>query len=247
MAIYRRKPATRRFAKSRKAIGSKRSRSYAKGGGPIRVGQVPQVGRTEWGFPDRIKTRLKYCDVIQLTGAGGTAARHQFRMSSCFDPDFSGIGHQPHWFDTYATVYQTYRVLGSKITVTFSPNNISDSEVNDRGPYIVGLTGNENSIWNSNTLIDVMEDPSSQHVVLGDKQGANNVKTLVATYIPMRDLDTDSNDDLVRALTNNNPIRNFFMNVWAMDMTESAIVDVVAKIEIDFIVQFATLRTNVQS
>ena len=42
-------------------------------------------------------------------------------MNSLFDPDFTGTGHQPYYFDQFATIYQRYTVIGSKLTATFTP------------------------------------------------------------------------------------------------------------------------------
>lgn len=248
MAVMRRPVSARRFAKSRKARSSKKTFTPPrKGGGPLNAGLITRISRNNYGFPDRLKTKLQYCDVIQLAASAGSPAVWQFRMTSCFDPDYTGTGHQPQWFDQLAGVYQAYRVLGSKITVTFSPNQVSDIEANDKGPYIVGITGNENVSFGSANYPALLEDANSVNTVLGDKQGANNVKTLSLTYSPMRDMDSDPLDQSLRALTSNNPSRNFYANVWALDMSEASNQDVVAKVQIEFMVEFSTPRINTVS
>lgn len=249
MGIARRPVSARRYVKSRKAQSAKKTYTpYRKAtGGPVNPGLVTRVSRNNFGFPDRLKTKLQYCDVIQLGASAGSPAVWQFRMTSLFDPDYTGTGHQPQWFDQLAGVYQAYRVLGSKITVTFSPNQVSDSETNDKGPYIVGITGNENVSFGSANYPALLEDANSVHTVLGDKQGANNVKTLSLTYSPLRDMDSDPLDQSLRALTGNNPSRNFFANVWALDMTEASNQDVVAKVCIEFWAEFSTPRINTVS
>lgn len=249
MAILRRPVSQRRSIKSRKATMAKKTyyRPTKKSGGQTSAGVITGLSPNNYGFPDRLKTRLRYCDVVQLEATAGNPGLWQFRLSSLYDPDYTGTGHQPQWYDQLVAVYQRYRVLGAKITVTFSPNQVSDTEANDKGPYIVGITTSENATFGSGTSTDLLEDNNSTHSVLADKQGANNVKTLEATYSPIRDLGLGNGDDVMMALSNANPARNIFANVWALDMTENAAVDVVAKVCIEFWAEFSAPRTTIRS
>ena len=74
------------------------------------------------GIPDEKVCRLRYCDMVKLDPTAlesGIATQHVFIANSVFDPDSSGIGHQPMGFDEMAQNYNHYVVLGSKITVHF--------------------------------------------------------------------------------------------------------------------------------
>ena len=51
-----------------------------------------------------------------------------FRGNSCFDPDYTGTGHQPRYFDQYAAVYQKYKVTASSCKVEMI-NFSADSSV----------------------------------------------------------------------------------------------------------------------
>jgi len=66
-------------------------------------------------------TVLIYNDNISINPVpeGGVLGftRHVFRSNSLQDPDQTGTGHQPMFFDTYAGVYSKYRVTYAKITV----------------------------------------------------------------------------------------------------------------------------------
>ena len=46
--------------------------------------------------------------------------------------------------------------------------------------------------------------------ILNNALGGNNVKTLSVDYIPMRDLDTDHNDDSLTTAVTTNPARPWF-------------------------------------
>lgn len=75
------------------------------------------------GVPDVAITRLQYNDVITLTG---TTAQYTFRANSMFDPDFTGTGHQPSYFDQYIASYERYRVVACTITVSVINRSFTD-------------------------------------------------------------------------------------------------------------------------
>lgn len=70
----------------------------------------------ETGFPPRTKVKLVYEDLITLA-PGTTYSSYIFRGNSLFDPDYTGTGHQPRYFDQYSAVYDRYRVLSSKCEI----------------------------------------------------------------------------------------------------------------------------------
>lgn len=43
----------------------------------------------------------------------------EYSVNGCFDPDLTGIGHQPRMFDQYMSFYLKYEVLASRIKVKF--------------------------------------------------------------------------------------------------------------------------------
>lgn len=59
-------------------------------------------------------------DVTHPVGAAiGFISQYTFRANSMFDPNFTGIGHQPMYRDEYATLYDSYTVIASFIEVCF--------------------------------------------------------------------------------------------------------------------------------
>jgi len=69
------------------------------------------------GVADSVRTTLSYSDVISIM-PGGVVGQYTFRGNSCFDPDYTSGGHQPQYYDQFATLYTRYRVYGSRITVS---------------------------------------------------------------------------------------------------------------------------------
>ncbi len=69
------------------------------------------------GFPDQIRVSLVYEDLIPITTVANSYYTQIFRGNSLFDPDLTGIGHQPRYFDQYAAIYNKYKVYSSKIEI----------------------------------------------------------------------------------------------------------------------------------
>lgn len=111
-------------------MSSKRRRGS---GGDVNMSQAASSSSSAWagqrssgfdsaviGVPDSRRTTLLYADQIQLNGGATTAATHIFRINSLFDPDYTGVGHQPRYFDQFAAMYNRYRVDEAFLEVTLA-------------------------------------------------------------------------------------------------------------------------------
>lgn len=77
--------------------------------------------RRSVGWPRSKKVVLTY--VQQFTnnpGAAGSVTGSTFSCNGMYDPDVSGVGHQPLGFDQWMAMYDHYRVIRSKIQVDFT-------------------------------------------------------------------------------------------------------------------------------
>jgi len=63
-------------------------------------------------IPDRLKTKLVYAAGGQVT-TGSAFSDKIWNINSVFDPDQSGVGHQPRYFDQLSLLYNRYRVLSA--------------------------------------------------------------------------------------------------------------------------------------
>ncbi len=65
-----------------------------------------------------VATTLVYNDQFSLdAGANPSIAAHVFSANGMFDPDITGVGHQPRGFDEIMLLYDHYVVVGSKMTL----------------------------------------------------------------------------------------------------------------------------------
>lgn len=76
-------------------------------------------------IPDKVTITHKYRELVQLTTAAGGMGRYTFSANGMYDPNITGTGHQPMYFDQLSGLYNHYVVIGSKIKVRLVPYNQS--------------------------------------------------------------------------------------------------------------------------
>lgn len=236
MAMLR-KPVSQK----RKARSANRALTYKKRRVQVSTKAPPVMGVSRfgnYGFPDRVSTKMIYGDVVQLNLTGAQGFNYwTFRLNSLFDPDYTGVGHQPQWFDQYASVYKNYRVKGSKITVTFMPCTLDPGSTNTVGPYFVGATACNASGLNATSVASLTEDINGSQGILVAKNGGNKV-VVTNTYSPLRDLGLDAYDNDLQAVTSSNPNAPWFCHVFAKDMFGGVASFVMAHVKIEFQAEF---------
>lgn len=107
--------------------------------------------------------RLKYADQVSVDAPIGQAAYHTFSVNGLYDPDITGVGHQPYGHDQLMLFYQHYTVTNTKITLVASndPNGIA-------AMYFIRIRDTAStSITNS----DIMEQPLCKWKMAGEANG----------------------------------------------------------------------------
>lgn len=61
-----------------------------------------------------------HCSYATIAGATGCVAWQQYKINSIYDPDLTGGGNQPLGRDTWASIYNYYKVLETHVKVTVS-------------------------------------------------------------------------------------------------------------------------------
>jgi len=199
---------------------------------------IPGVdGHRTWGFPNTLITKLRYGDVFTKTSTTGAIAFNTFVANSIFDPDVTGVGHQPMYRDTYATIYNQYVVIGSKITVHFMPQADSAGTSN----FIVGITGDDNNAFPT-SVTDKMEQNNSVWTTTGAV--GSDPRILTMTFEPNECFGIDAKSDgSAQTAQASNPTELWCFGVWAhvIDATRTAKIDFA--VEIEYTVKFSELIT----
>lgn len=192
------------------------------------------IPRKVYGFPDTIITTMRYCDAFTRTSTLGAIGFNTFRANSIFDPDETGLGHQPMYRDQWAGIYNSYVVIGSKITVRFARQSTAN--------LCVGVCGDDNSLFPT-LLSEKMEMNNSVYTILH----ADDV-TLQMTYEPQQNFGVDAKSDgASQTAVGSNPAEQYYFGVWGhcIDATLTSKFDFT--IEIEYTVKFSELITPIGS
>lgn len=105
------------MGKRRRGFGSRRRKNTRKRTNVNVRSNIVPIGL---GFPRKIMITHKYVDIASKTVSGALGI-YLYKCNGMYDPDYTGTGHQPMYFDQMGALYDHYVVVGSRIRVTFLP------------------------------------------------------------------------------------------------------------------------------
>jgi len=108
----------------------KASRRYARKAKRYSRRKLPFRSQTliRTGFPRTTMVKLRYVEGVSINAAAAQLGSHFFRANSCYDPNYTGGGHQPLNYDLWAQLYNHYVVVGAKCTAYFHDDNNASSQ-----------------------------------------------------------------------------------------------------------------------
>lgn len=113
----------------------------------------------------RLLTRLTYGDdELTLNPAVGSCAGRIFSANGMYDPDITGVGHQPRGFDELMALYDHFTVIGAKITVDFVNTDTSNA-------MVCGIVTQDNNTLTTD-IHDLLERKGFKYRQIGNKNGA---------------------------------------------------------------------------
>lgn len=200
---------------------------------------IPGLDHRTFGFPRSIITKLKYCDYYELTSTTGALAYQQIRANSIFDPDLTGVGHQPMYRDKYAEIYDHYVVIGSKITATFN-------HTTSTGSVIVGIHCDDDNV-NTAGLSTIMEQNNTVWNLLGNNGSGQDVSTMTATFEPLQAFGIDAkNDGSSSTAIGSNPNEEHLFQLFAAN-TVAGTSKITVAITVEYTVKFSELQSTAQN
>lgn len=180
---------------------------------------------------------MKYAETVQTSATG----QYQFRLNSLFDPNLSGVGHQPYSYDNLALLYNRYRVIatGWRIQQPQAFNGVSITTA--------CLPSNDTGIaWTD--FGEMAENPRTKYVTnnpggpLVTLSGKSNLPRLMgrtkAQYMA---------DDNYQAIVTTNPAENaiLYIATFATSTGQGAAANI--NIILEFTVEWFDLKRVLQS
>lgn len=191
------------------------------------------VNRALHPLPQRYITKQKYSDTIVLTSGAST---YLFNLNSVFDPNRTGVGHQPYGFDQLAALYNRYRVISCSWVI----NAYSLAAVR-----VGTLATNEQPVLLS--MSDFVERPRAKFIV--QIPGGNTQYLKGSSYIPSlvgRNRSEYMADDRYQAEVTSNPSELALLQVAGFGMNDTA-ADINLTVTLEYTVEYFDIKQVGQS
>jgi len=207
-----------------------------KGIGLMNVARFPGIG-----FPDQLRVVLKYKENDILFTGIITPSAQVYRLNSCFDPNLTGTGHQPNFFDQLTAVYSQYCVTAAKMKVQII--NEGTVEVDSALVY-------SDANLSTQTVENLSEARWSKNNVTGIQNSGKSVSTLslptvsIANLQGEKNLNTDPNN---YCLTTANPVDPVYAIFKLSSVDSSTSVKVICNFELWQDVIFKDLNLESES
>ncbi len=200
---------------------------------------VPRIAlgnQLMFGFPSQLLTKLRYVDTYALVSTSGSVAKQVNCCNGIYDPDLTGVGHQPLYRDTFAAIYDQYAVVSTKIKATF--NNLYDST-----SFHAGIVMDDDGTTSSSPTT-LMEMNLGKNVLLPPKSGSLSSRTLSIVFDAKRHLGIDPyTSETYKTAVTTNPTEQSTVLFWASPGDGAATGTVQVNVEMEFLVLFTELAT----
>lgn len=191
----------------------------------------PLIGMNNGAFPLVRNCKLVYSTFVTLSTAAFTGAR--YRLSSLFDPEFTGVGHQPRGFDELAAIYDKYRVMGTALriqpAVTAGPGNTAFVCV-QAYPWSQGNVSSFNEA----------KEATNSTAILVSQDKPRTLKFYFPTYkslgVPRRDF---LSDEAFAAAVSTNPSNSAMLHLGVASPDQSTTTTVTCNLTFTFYCQFS--------
>lgn len=192
--------------------------------------------------PSTLTRKLRYVDKITLNPASLSAlASHRFRANDMYDPDVTGTGHQPMGFDQYMTMYDHFKVVGSKITCHILGNEDAASP-----PFVIGvyLDDDTTAVTDSNNLI---EQGLTSYKIVSTGNGQHAVK-LYKNFSSKKYFSSQKAAATLMGDASTSPTEQAIYTIFAQALENSVdVLQLRVHVVIDYIVQFSERKTLTSS
>lgn len=183
------------------------------------------------GLPKVKKVNLHYSEYVPFTSTSGASTNAVFNMTSIYDPNSSGIGHQPLGHDEWTTFYKDYQVIGAKAKFTFF--NVGTNTV----PCRVGAMFDEDGTIPTTLSTKIERSGPNNSKILNTN--SRERQTITLNFSPKKAFDKNQLTDghQMTATLSSNPTLLYMAVPWVQSIDEATTSGVVGcDVDITYIV-----------
>lgn len=205
-------------SKRTKYTTSKKKKYYTKNPVAIRLGKQP--------IPKQLFNRLKYAETVNVAIGVSGLGSYIFSCNGMYDPNTTGGGHQPMYFDQWSAMYNHYTVLKSTMKATVVANTT--------GATIFSLGQDDDATINAATSYTIWERSGFQTKVVNAPVNPENT-FLWSKWDAKKVFGADpQSDPSLQGSATSNPTEQTFYVLY-FDATPSTYVTVLVEIWYDVV------------
>lgn len=193
------------------------------------------------GFSDSMFVRLKYSEDIHINDGVSASKLYTYRGNSLFDPNLTGVGHQPMYFDQYALIYEKYRVMGAKISIRAINGTSSVAQ------YLILEAGTDQNLSNNVTRLLEQSRSSISRIVPAYSQSPTYIKRYTSTRKACGLTKSQIYDADFGADTTGSPQQLWYFNIIAAAIDSLSPADLYLMVSITYYCQFYDRKIQDQS
>lgn len=187
---------------------------------------IVNVNRALTPFAQRYITKMKYSEAYNLSALN--AYSQIMRINSLWDPNATGLGHQPYGFDQLAGIYNRYRVISCSYVITAyngtNPIRFGVLPANDTPP-VSGIS-------------ELCENPRAKFAIQFPGGSTQYIKGKVnMPSMTGRSKIQYMSDDRYQSEVTTNPLEVVLLYITGQTMVDSS-VDIQLNVTLDFTVEF---------
>lgn len=198
-------------------------------------------------LPNKLFSKLKYADrTVTVNPTSTIMDVHVFSANGLYDPDITGVGHQPRGFDQLMTMYDHYTVVGAKITVSFLPTLASSVNQN----AVVGIALKDSPSFPTDAN-EYLEGRNVAFRYISNTSGSVSAPVRVtkncsvSKFLGIKGLMSSS---IARGTVSTNPTEQVYFHIFCDNVDNSSELNVMnASVYIEYMVVFTEPKQPTQS
>jgi len=191
------------------------------------------------GFPKKLCMTHKYVETI-VRNPVTTFQNYLYSVNGMYDPNITGTGHQPMYFDQMSALYNHYTVIGSRINYKIIPTTATS------GAIYLCVSQNDDTTVTPGTLEAIQESYVGKGTII--PAGSNNITTLTSAWSAKKNWGSSLlSNTLFRGNSGANPTEQqyFVLSIGSLDGVTSTPVYV--EVSIEYIAVWQELKDLAQS